>query len=256
MAKHFSNEGIKMIRASLVPVCLFGALLLSACGKPTVDVNLHGVNYTGDTFSYRVMDPADPNQGSGGELIEPFGAGGTMCCATLPREWRPGIKLEVRTTHWLKKRPDGILPEVKAVHTVEVPRYVDGKPGELWVVREANGSVAVISSDFQPNHPKWPGKVKGWPVPSRAYQMERWELFKKLEEEKVELYVSLLSELDKSPETRAKKAWESAKNYDKSSIQGFSGPEDPRFLIALRADYREGLERNRKSLKEIIEAKP
>jgi hypothetical protein len=256
MAKHFSTEGIKMIRASLVPVCLFGALLLSACEKPTVDVNLHGVNYTRDTFSYRVMDPVNPNQGSGGELIDPFGAGGTTCCATLPRKWRPGIKLEVRTIHWLKARPDGSLREVKQVHVVDVPQYVDGKPGELWVLRNADESVSVVSSDFQPDHTQWPGKVKGWPIPSLEYQRERWELFRKHEADGVKSYLSALAELKDNPDKRAREAWEVTKRYYPSDLVGFSGPSDPKYRDSLRKEYEEGLARSRVWLKNIMDEKP
>jgi hypothetical protein len=36
--------------------------------------------------------------------------------------------------------------------------------GELWVLRGADGSMSVVSSDFQPDHPNWPGRVKDWPV--------------------------------------------------------------------------------------------
>jgi hypothetical protein len=151
-------------RTALLQTCLICSLLLVACGKQTVNVNLHGVNYSGETFTYSVADPATPENAAGGELIDPFGAGGTICCATLPSKWRPGIKLQVRTTHWLKKLPDGSLPEVKQVNLLEVPRYVDDKPGELWVLRGGDGNVSILSTDFQPDHAQWPGKVKGWPI--------------------------------------------------------------------------------------------
>lgn len=245
-----------MIRLRLVRACLLGALLLSACEKPTVNVNLHGVNYTGDTFSYVVMDPMNPDQGSGGELIDPFGAGGTMCCATLPRKWRPGVKLEVRTTHWLKARPDGSLPEVRQVHVVDIPQYIDGKPGELWVLRNADESVSVVSSDVQPDHEKWPGKVKGWPLPSLEYQRERWELFRKHEEGGVELYLSLLAQLEKDPESRAKKSWEHSQQYYPAELSGFTGPNDPKYRDLLRREYEEGLERSHKLLKDVMDARP
>lgn len=245
-----------MIRSLLMPICLFSAALLTGCEKPTVDVSLHGVNYTADTFSYRVMDPMNPKQGSGGELIDPFGAGGTMCCATLPRKWHPDIKLEVRTTHWPKSRPEGTLPEVKEVHSVDVPPYMDGKPGELWVLREADGKVSVISSDVQPDHPKWPGKVKGWPVPSREYQLERWEFLKKLELDDVNLFKNVLSELERSPKTRAIKAWRFSQGDDPSSLKRFSGPDDPKYIAALREEYLEGLKYSEERLKSITEMRP
>lgn len=235
---------------------LLVALLLVGCEKPTVDVNIHGVNYKDDAFSYVVADPARPNSAAGGELIDAFAAGGTTCCFTLPRIWRPGIKVQISTTHWLPKLPDDSLPEVKETHVAEVPRYEDGKPGELWVLRNADGGVSLVSSDFQPDHEKWPGKVKGWPVPSLEYQRERWEFFRKQEEDSVELYVSLIRDLERSPQAELKGAWEFAKEHEPSSLKGFSGPSDPNYAIALKKEYAEGLIRTKKRLQEFMETRP
>jgi hypothetical protein len=256
MAKQFSQGEKRMIRSLLMPALLLGASLLSGCGKSTVDVSLHGVNYTVDPFTYMVMDPVDPEKISGGEHIDSFSAGGTTCCATLPRKWRPGIKLQIRTTHWLKARPDGSLPEIKQAHVVEVPKYVDGKPGELWVLRNADGSVSVVSSDFQPDHAQWPGKVKGWPVPSLEYQRERWEVLRKHEANGVESYLSALAELKENPDKQAREAWEVTKRYYPSDLVGFSGPSDPKYRDSLRKEYEEGLARSQVWLKNIMDEKP
>lgn len=236
--------------------CVVGPLFLGGCEKPTVNVNLHGVNYSGETFSYDVADPATPDKAAGGELIDPFGAGGTTCCITLPKKWHPGIKLQVRTKHWLKKLPDGSLPEIKQVYLVDVPRYVDDRPGELWVLREVSGNVSVISSDYQPDHVKWPGKVKGWPVPSLEYQRERWEVYRKHEAGGVRLFQELLDELEKSPDARAKDAWEHATQYKPDTIKNFSGPHDPKYRAKLKQEYEDGLEHSRLRLKQIMEARP
>ena len=250
---------ITSVRNQALPAlaCVLTALILSACEKPTVDVNLHGVNYSDATFTYYVSDPAAPeDSGSGGELIDSFAAGGTTCCATLPRTWRPGIKLQVNTTHWLKQLPDGSLPEVKETRVIEVPPYVDGKPGELWVLRAADGSISVVSSDFQPDHPKWPGKVKGWPVPSLEYRRERWEIMMKYEEGGVHAALALLDQLEKDPQARAKEAWEHAKEYKRSTIKGFSGPDDPEYIIFLKKRYEGSLEYSKNRVKQLMEARP
>jgi len=236
--------------------CVVGPLFLGGCEKPTVNVNLHGVNYSGETFSYDVADPATPDKVAGGELIDPFGAGGTTCCITLPKKWHPGIKLQVRTKHWLKKLSNGSLAEIKQEYLVDVPRYVDSKPGELWVLREGDGKVSVISSDFQPDHPNWPGKVKGWPIPSIEYQCERWALYKKHEEEGVELYLSLLTKLKKSPQAEAEEAWEYSIKNDPAPLNEYSGPNDPKYRKFLESHYLEGLEESRKRLKRVMEARP
>ena len=130
---------------------LLGICLVAGCAEKTeVDVNLHGVNYGGDAFSFYMTDPTEPKiHGTGEGIIDPFAAGGTTCCFTLPKKWRPGIKLQIGTTHWLPEKPDGNLPEVKKIHRVDVPPYANGLPGQLWVLRAADGNVMlfqVISS--------------------------------------------------------------------------------------------------------------
>lgn len=189
-------------------------------------------------------------------MIDPFGAGGTTCCAVLPRTWHPGIKLQVRTTFWTENRSTGNISEFKDVRIVEVPRYVDGKPGALWVVRQAGGGVNVIATDFQPDHPKWPGKVKGWPVPSLEYRLERWKLYRDLEQDRVDLGRKFLNELKKSPLGEAKAAWEYSKQDNPSSLAGFTGPEDPKYIGFLEREYRGSLEMSRRRLQEIMEARP
>lgn len=241
---------------SLLGFWLLIAIVLAGCEKPTVDVNIHGVNYKDDAFSYHVADPARPESAAGGELIDAFSAGGTTCCFTLPRKWRPGIKVQISTTHWLPKLPDDSLPEVKGTHLVDVPQYEDGKPGELWVLRAGDGSISLISSDFQPDHEKWPGRVKGWPVPSVEYQRQRWEILRKQKEDFVRTYIRLIEDLERSPDTEAKGAWEFAKEHEPGSLKGFSGPNDPNYAIALRREYAEGLSRTEKRLKEFMETKP
>jgi hypothetical protein len=237
-------------------VLLSGAVILAGCEKPTVDVNIHGVNYKDDAFSYVVADPARPDSAAGGELVDAFATGGTTCCFTLPRTWRPGIKVQISTTRWLPKLPDNSLPEVKETHVVEVPRYVDGKPGELWVLRAGDGTMSVVSSDFQPDHPNWSGKIKGWPVPSIEYRRARWEILRHHEEGGVRLYKSLLAALDASPKAEAAEAWRRKKEYAPDFVNGFSGPEDPRYIAALRQHYEDGLQESQRRLKGVLEVRP
>jgi len=70
-----------------VLVCLLIQPALTACSESTnVDVNLHGVNHTVDTFSYSVKNPALKDQpGAGGELID---LGGQPAVRRCPR---PGV---------------------------------------------------------------------------------------------------------------------------------------------------------------------
>jgi hypothetical protein len=245
-----------MIRAFVVVVSMLGASLLSACEKSTVAVNLHGVNYTDNSFSYVVMDPGNPAGDAGGELIDPFGAGGTMCCAELPRTWRQGIKLQIRTTQYLQQRPTEKVVEAKKLHVVEVPKYIDGKPGELWVLLNADESVSVVSSDLQPDHAQWPGKVKGWPVPSVEYRRERWELLRKNEEMYVKIFLDSIEEMAKDPEKYAREAWEHTQKNRPKDLINFSGSNDPKYHELLRRQDKEGLELSKRSLKNLMDARP
>lgn len=248
-----SRRWIYVVRLALL---WMGFLSVSACGQSTTNVSLHGVNYSGEPFRYYVMDLDKPQIVGGGELVEPYGAGGTMCCASLPRKWRPGIKLKVKTVHWLKKRADGELPEIQEEHSIEVPPYVDGKPGELWVVREKDGKIGAISSDYQPDHLKWPGKVKGWPIPSIEYRRERWLVLMRYEESGLRLYTNLLDELAKNPSERARKAWEYTSKNNPEELEAFAGETDPNFLKYLRAQYEDGLERSKRLIRELEEVRP
>lgn len=251
---------LKPIWKYAVPVlaCLLIQPALTACSESTnVDVNLHGVNHTVDTFSYSVKNPALQDQpGAGGELIDPYGAGGTTCCATLPKTWRPGIKLQVNATHWVDRGLENGLLEVKETHLVEVPQYPDGKPGELWVLRTPDGKVAIVSSDFQPDHPNWPGKIKGWPVPSLKYRQERWKILLHHELGGIDDALVLLDELEKDPEKSAREAWQLAEQYDRESIKGFSGPNDSKYIIYLKSRYEKVLEYSRDKVKELMEVRP
>lgn len=242
----------------VIGVCLLSAPLLVACAKEksTLAVNLHGVNYTADPFSYSVADPTDPKNSGGGELIDPYGAGGTSCCFELPKKWRAGIKVEIQSTHWLGKAADNSLHEIVEKRTVEVPPYPDGKPGELWVLRVADGTTEVVSSDVQPDHLKWPGKVKGWPVPSLAYQRERWDIDIDHQAGSVVNLKILLQRLEASPDYEAQDTWNHSLEHDKESLIGYSGPQDIRYRKKLKREYEEGLEQTKAILKRLKQGRP
>ncbi|CAN7690504.1 DUF3304 domain-containing protein [Pseudoduganella sp. LjRoot289] len=237
-------------------VCLLATPAVFALAKSTISVSVHGVNYSNETFSFSVEDPNDNKGPSAGELVDRFAAGGTVCCYDLPKEWQPGIKIKVNSVHWLKETADKKLPEVKQVFVVEVPPYVDGKPGELWVLRQPDGTVDVVSSDYQPNHEKWPGKVKGWPVPSLEYRRERWALFLSLAESDVRSSKQALSNLAENPEKYSGVAWALGEKYRRKDIARFSGPTDPNFIRWLQESYEANLSAGEAKVKTLREAKP
>lgn len=245
-----------MERLRLLLIFLFVLPILTACEKPTLGVSLHGVNYSADTVSFIIAPLGDQEHVSGTGTIDPFGGGGMTCCVTLPKQWRPGIKLQIRATHWVEKRAENSIQELTSEHVVEVPQYADSKPGELWVLREADGKVSVVSSNYQPDHPKWPGEVKGWPVPSLEYRRERWDLLRAHEQGYIDTFTRLLNELEHNPGARGKKAWLHATEHDPKSLHGYTGPEDPRYLALLKQEYMEGLVTSRESMARLMEERP
>ena len=73
-----------------VGVCLF--VLLAGCSlgeSKFLAGDLNGVNHTPAGINYFSVN------GYGGANISPHGYGGGMCCAMLPRQWQPGLKLKV-----------------------------------------------------------------------------------------------------------------------------------------------------------------
>lgn len=230
--------------------------ILSACAKRDIPVSIHGVNYSGEIFRYFIEDPKNKKNSGGGETIDPYGAGGTMCCFSLPKKWRPGIKVEIHATHWLANKVDDKLQEISETKIVEVPVYAHGEPGELWVLRGKHGDLSVISTDYQPDHSRWPSKIKGWPIPSVEYRRERWQIYMKHEQDGVRLYQDLLVEIENSPEKTAQDAWNVAKETDKESLVKFSGPNDIFYRKYLKEGYKEGLERSKKNVEKLRRERP
>ncbi|MES2759192.1 MAG: DUF3304 domain-containing protein [Pseudomonadota bacterium] len=231
------------------------APLIVACSKP-VPVSIHGVNYTVEPFSYVLTDPNDPKNTGGGELIESYAAGGTMCCYELPRKWQPGMKVSVRLAHWEGKLADDSLRQIVSTHLLDVPRYENGKPGELWVLRLAGGSIDLISSDVQPNHRDWPGQVKGWPIPSVAYKRERWQIEFDQLISTLKIYERSASQLMSSPDDAAKEEWDTLSEYQRTSLAGFSGPQDSAFRKKMQRDNSEGIVRVKERLKQLEKRRP
>ncbi|WP_167544277.1 DUF3304 domain-containing protein [Duganella sacchari] len=241
---------------SAMVMCLLSLPALVACAKNTVPVSVHGVNYSGDDFSYVVIDPANDKNAAGGETIGPYAAGGTMCCYDLPTKWRSGIQIKVKAKHWLAEKANGDIPEIAETRLLDVPAYVDGKPGELWVLRMADGQLGIVSSDYQPDHAKWPGKIKGWPVPSLAYQRAQMDLHIQQEEGAVQLNENFLRDMRKDPLVVATRVWNYSTKRDPQSIAGFSGPEDKAYQAYLLKDFEAAYARAQKNLKELKERRP
>lgn len=241
---------------SLLVASVFVIPVTALCGTGTVPVSIHGVNYSGDDFSYIVEDPLDSSNKGGGESIGPYEAGGIMCCYNLPRTWRPGIRIKVQAVHSARLSPDKAGPDITETKIVDVPEYVDGKAGELWVVRAADGALSVVSSDFQPNHAKWPGAVKGWPVPSVEYRRQRWGQYMKLAQDALDTANEALEELKTSPHKLVEGSWALDQKYQPESVKEFSGPEDVKYVEFVRYKFEKMKRRSEEKVRRLQESRP
>jgi hypothetical protein len=126
------GKGWCRIAIVLLSACL---LLVSGCSLGESDYltdNLNAVNHTSHSINYYAVN------GYGGGNVDPHGFSGSVCCMSIPREWRAGLKVFV--TWETDPNPYARLPalgtasydEAYAQHAknylqhgalVEVPRY-------------------------------------------------------------------------------------------------------------------------------------
>ena len=236
--------------------------VLGACVKSQraadgrVPVAIHGVNYTAQEFGFVLVDPLDKENAAGEESIPPYGAGGIVCCFNLPRQWRPGLKAEVRATLWILPTPDHGLTSVKKSYALDIPAYAPGKVPELWILRTADNEFSLVASNLQPNHPDWSGKIKGWPVPSLEYQRVIFARYLKEAKSDVNLYESSLADLKKRPLEHGKEMWVQRKVRETEALKAYKGPGDAAYLASLREEYQTGLVEARDKLKKVEAAQP
>ena len=164
--------------------CLLLGLLLALAGcasqqaEPTVGVGVTSVNYTDQDYPASLLVDPLTNQAAGGEPADAYSAGGDMCCYSLPTKWHAGIQIKVRL----------MLPSLGKTYKerayeadrwieqlVEVPPYPNGRPGTLWTVIYPGPKLEVLSSVYDPSNANWPGRIKGWPVPSLEYRRKLWD---------------------------------------------------------------------------------
>ena len=248
---------LNRFKVAVIKTLAAGLLLMpvySASATDDVAVSIHAVNYSNQEFEYSIHDPKDKLNQGGGESISRFGAGGSMCCYSLPRKWRPDLKVRIDFNVYLPRRPDGILPKTVNSTLVDIPQYQ--QPQELWVVRDAEGAMVIVMSNFEPDHPKWPWKIKGWPVPSLAYKRERADLYIKLKKDDIRNSQELSDEMRSAPEKTAKRSWEFSMEYDKKSLVGFTGYKDKKFQKFLINDFEKTLAEDKEILKKLQAGRP
>ncbi|NGZ85332.1 DUF3304 domain-containing protein [Duganella aceris] len=149
----FLCTGLTSLLASCAPV---------GVGKPKeLSAAVRSINYSGKEVVLMVVDPTNKDNGGGGDVLNPYSSGGTICCFGIPAEWRPGLQVIVKYTVY----PDTIWHE----QLVDVPPYAQGIAGDLWLAMHEDGRAEAVVSNFGPTRPEWPGRVKGRPVQSEGY---------------------------------------------------------------------------------------
>ncbi|MGX9696123.1 DUF3304 domain-containing protein [Janthinobacterium lividum] len=171
---------------------LWRGVLLAAC-LPGVAMaaSIQALNYSSREVNYiAVENPGNTNSGGGGDSIRPYGQGGSICCFSVPEKWHADLKVVVV----YQLSPDPTFHR----ETVSIPPYPDGKGGDIWLIVYEDGSVGAVASHYGPSRPEWPGKIKGYPVPTKAYRDERRKA-------KIELEKKWLDTMEKGLERNSHK---------------------------------------------------
>jgi hypothetical protein len=108
----------------------------------------------------------------------------------VPEKWHADLKVVVAYQFY----PDPTLHR----ETVSIPPYPNGKAGDIWLIVYADGSVGAVVSHYGPSLPEWPGKIKGYPVPTKEYRAQRRKA-------KIELEKKWLDTMEKGLERNSNK---------------------------------------------------
>jgi hypothetical protein len=122
------------------------AFALFGCSDTSdANIDLSGVNYTDSGISDFSVD------GYHGGGIYPNGGGGSfVCCVTVPRKWRAGMKVTVRWTE------DERLPGSWKERVVDVPEYTKQDVGAFVVHFFPGNIVKVLVTTKIVGHPDYP----------------------------------------------------------------------------------------------------
>lgn len=242
----------RLITMKLMLPLLLASMALTGCAKTsgTEAVSVTAINYTDqelNSYLFRSLD--EPGKVAGGEPVRPFEGGGMMCCYKLPAKWKPGVKVQLRYDWW----QGDDKPRKYETKDFELPPYPDGQAGMLWALFYADGSVQVVSSNYAPGHAKWPGKIKGGPVPTLEYRRKMWQMDYDEEASLLPYYEGLASGLT---EQEVLEKWNYLIENDKAEAARFAGPSDPQFRQHLIQRGQNGMRKIRERLTEMERNKP
>lgn len=249
---HWNVHWLVRLTGASLTIAL-ASMLTAGCARSydTVGVSVSAINYTDQELNaYLFMSPEGvKKQVAGGEPVRPFEGGGVMCCISLPKKWRPGIKVVLRYDWWQGQDK----PRQYINKEFEVPPYPDGQVGTLWALFYPDGSVEVVSSDFAPGHAKWPGKINGGPTPTLEYRRKVWQEDYDQEASLLPHYESLAA----GPSAQQlREAWAVMEQYQREKLKGFSGADDPKFKEMMLKRGQDGAHSLRQHLAEMEKRKP
>ena len=140
-------------RGSALTLVLLAMSLVAGCEEQTAGVGITGIDHLPDHLSVQDFYV------DGYSAFRAGGSGGAVCCALLPKRWRPDLTVEIRwnVTNWRDCEGNDY------VRRVLVEPY--SEPGRLWVHFLRNGEVRAISSGIGPRNPDYPGPHD--PIPSK-----------------------------------------------------------------------------------------
>ena len=243
-------------------------MLLTGCSERTTTASVTGVNYTDTNIAgFQVIQPDDFDNRSPTQEAMAYGAGGQMCCYSLPYEWHDGLKVE------LKVEPDIDLPvfdnqyqrehdkrcdEGTLYRDVEVPvsQYAPGKAQLLWIQFLPNQQYRAIATDLDPTHPDFPSDMKGWPVPSVAFRHKLWVAEVDRVRSMVKLTSSSMSEMQEDNDDYWKNKWNYWSETSEVKANNFHGYQDERFRKYIKEIVASNLKYSKDRLEKLIEIEP
>jgi len=132
------------LRILLLPLLALLSLPLLACSEEKVGIDLVGYNHTDYEIGHFSVD------GSGGTYLgEHEGGGKFVCCVSVPRKYKPGMKVHVS---W------GGVGVKTQERVVDVPPYKPEDTGVFAVHFLRNGEVKVFVTSYALGHPNYPLK--------------------------------------------------------------------------------------------------
>ncbi|WP_168224664.1 DUF3304 domain-containing protein [Rhodoferax aquaticus] len=133
---------------------------LIGCAEPTSSAGVTGYNHTSNRSIYTFS----VNGSMGMPLGPEEGGGGTVCCTSIPSQWRPGIKVKVRWEYQNFRDIPAPQPEVREAE-VELPRYKQNDIDRLAVHFFSDHKVKVLVTPLGIRHPDYPADLR-WDAPT------------------------------------------------------------------------------------------